>query len=115
MWSTSSSDGECSHRIPFPAFFPMTVFDDLKNALAEHVGDAEVAGFILGFSVTMVFFFGMAIALGKESMKGWPFAALMFMVSIFVTGIGWYPLWVPFLMGIVVLLYKFNPFEPGGS
>jgi hypothetical protein len=84
----------------------MTIFDDLKNALAPYVGGADASGMIIGLAIILVFSFGMLIAFGKEFFKGVQGLVFLIMMVAFVSapGVSFWPLWVPFLIVVSLLI-----------
>lgn len=78
----------------------MTIFSQLQNALAPYVGGADASGLILGTTTIVILFTGFLIMFGKDFFRGSTgFIFLLIGVSIVsAPGIGWFPLWVPFLI-----------------
>lgn len=78
----------------------MTIFDQLKNALAPFVGGSDASGMILGMIVVGCFLAGFVLLFGKDFLKGTTGIILMIVVISFVSapGVGWFPIWIPFLL-----------------
>jgi len=80
----------------------MTMFDDIATAIGNALGaDKATGGYIAGALFSIVLMFILEWTLGGER------EGKVFLVSVGIgftlSGLfGWFPLWVPFLMGVVL-------------
>lgn len=84
-------------------------FEAVAQALANVIGtDITIAGFILGFVVVVVLVIAFGWVLG-DTMSGnlWMGAGI---AVIFVTLVGWWPLWAGIFIGLIIALVIVNPF-----
>jgi len=79
---------------------PMTIFNDLENAIAPYVGGNDAAGAILGITVIIISLFGFLIAFGRDVFRGNTGIVVMLIFVSFVSapGVDWFPLYVPFMI-----------------
>lgn len=85
----------------------MTIFTDLAAALGQFVGGPDVAGAILGLATITIFLTGFTIMFGRDFIKSQSGFILMLVIIGFVSipnVVGWFPIWIPFLIVIVLAL-----------
>ena len=93
----------------------MTMFDDIANAIGQALGaDKTTGGYIAGALFSIVLIFILEWTLGKDR------EGIMFLVSVGLGIVlsamfGWFPLWVPLTMALVIILIIVNPFGNRGD
>jgi len=93
----------------------MTMFDDIANAIGQALGaDKTTGGYIAGALFSIVLIFILEWTLGKDR------EGIMFLVSVGLGIVlsamfGWFPLWVPLVMALMIILILVNPFGNRGD
>lgn len=94
-------------------------FQDLQNGMASAWGiGTDIAGYILGFSFTFTTFLVLMWALRGRDDTGannLVFVASAAIGIVFSTLVGWFPLWLPIFIGIILAFIVLNPFGGGGE
>lgn len=89
------------------------MFDDIANAIGMALGaDKSTGGMIAGATFTIIIIIILEWTVGGER------EGKVFLISVglgvVLSGLfGWFPLWVPFFMAMVIALILFNPFNKG--
>lgn len=101
------------------------VFDDLKNSMATLVGDATVAGFLLGIILLVcLMFIGVLLiaAMNRNGgsdggMGGYMFFGFLLFSLILNSGVGWWPWWsaIPVLVVFLFLITVNRATGEGGG
>lgn len=92
-------------------------FTDLKNALAPFVGSVDIAGFILG-AVIVVFFIVIlpwVIDPKNHDRSGMTLFVSAMVGMVISTLIGWFPVWVPFVVMFALLWVILDPMGTKGK
>lgn len=90
------------------------VFDSIASFFAGLLGTTtEIAGFILGFAVIALLTLSIMLLTGSRRDEG-SFVLLVSGIGIvFVTVVGWWPIWAPIFLAMIIALIIVKPF--GGS
>jgi biotin transporter BioY len=90
----------------------MTIFDDLKQSFANLIGtDVTTAGYILAFVLIIVVIITLEWAIDRDGKaRTATFLASVGIGIVFSAMFGLIPLWVPFVMGMVLVLILVHPF-----
>ena len=89
----------------------MTMFDDIATAIGQALGaDKTTGGYVAGALFTVVLIFVLEWSLGRERESS------MLLISVglgvVLSGLfGWFPLWIPFMMGLIIALILFNTMD----
>jgi len=92
------------------------MFDDIANSIGIALGaDKTIGGWIAGATFTIILIIILEWTIGDEEKAG-----NIFFIStglgIVLSGLfGWFPLWVPFLLGIFIIFLLVNPFHIGSG
>jgi hypothetical protein len=95
-------------------------FSDLATAVAGALGtDTTVAGFILGSVVVVALVIALQWAIAGKPGKG---GDTIFLISagigvVISTLVGWYPIWAPIFIVVIVVFIMVGPFarHAGGT
>jgi hypothetical protein len=90
----------------------MSIFDGLANDLAHYVGGLAVAQALLGIVLMVLIVVIIELLIGGKEGFGESGARIMMAWVcgfVFVVIIGYYPVWVPFLAGLVLLWLVLDP------
>jgi len=95
-------------------------FEDIENALAGATGfDAEISGIILGIALTITIVIALMWIIGGSSSRAGGQSGMFLIVALFGTGIsalvGWFPLWIPVFLVILLVIAWSGVFEGSGS
>jgi len=85
----------------------MTVFDDLKNAMGDLVGDPTLGGYLLGGVVVGAFLVAFIMLSGKEPVPvilGMGFGVVLSVLF------GWWEPWTIVFIGLLLAFLLIRPF-----
>ena len=90
----------------------MTMFDDIASAIGTSLGaDKTIGGYIAGAFFTIVLIVILEWAIGDEEKSGNIFFISVGIGIVLSALFGWFPLWIPFVMAIVIIFMLMNPFS----
>ena len=91
----------------------MTMFDDIATSIGTALGaDKSVGGMVAGalFSIVLIFILEWTIGEDREGIV----FLMSFGLGTALSGMfGWFPLWVPLVMALLIILILTKPF--GGA
>ena len=88
------------------------MFNDIANAIGQALGaDATVGGYVAGATFTIVLIIVLEWSIGNEERAGNIFFMSIGLGITLSSLFGWFPLWIPFLMGMIIILLLINPFS----
>lgn len=87
-------------------------FTDLQTALANATGmDTVLCGLLLGVSLTVPLMLILTWVLDPKGEDPiWPMIMGGGIGAIFCYGVGWFPLYIPIFLGLVIAFIIFDPF-----
>jgi len=87
------------------------MFDDIANAIGQALNaDKTVGGLVAGAAFTIVLIVIMEWLIGKDR-EGMTFLMSIGLATLLSASFGWYPLWVPLIMALLIVLILYNPFS----
>ena len=82
----------------------MTMFDDIANAIGQALNaDKTVGGYVAGATFTIVLIVIMEWTIGEDR-EGITLIIAVALATLFSAGFGWYPLWIPLIMSILLVI-----------
>lgn len=93
----------------------MTMFDDIATSIGTALGaDKAVGGMVAGALFSIVLIFILEWTLGEDR-EGKVFF-LSFGLGVILSGLfGWFPLWVPLIMALLLVIFIIKPFGSGDA
>ena len=89
-------------------------FQELQTALSNATGlDFTLAGILLGGVLTVTLLIMLTWVLDPKSSKGRGDVTFMISAGIGIaisTGVGWFPIWIPIFLGLIIAFVVIDPF-----
>ncbi len=95
----------------------MSVFTDIAGAFGNATGSSPVeGGYLIGFIFLFAIFIALVFLLPKDNDSG---GSIVLVVGVSIASfnvlVGWWPIWVIFLIFLVVALLLVKPFGNKGE
>jgi hypothetical protein len=88
------------------------MFDDIANAIGTALGaDKTIGGLLAGATFTIILIIILEWTIGGNELdKGKTFMLSVGLGIVLSSVFGWFPLWVPLVMSLFIVLILVNPF-----